>query len=86
VRWEGGAVDGSHACLCLSRADEPFCSAGGFVMVYAPRDEAEVVVVLQIVKAAAWFVSGGDGVKDFFPDERRDSGYASAEEADAVES
>ena len=55
-------------------------------MVYAPRDEAEVVVVLQIVKAAAWFVSGGDGVKDFFPDERRDSGYASAEEADAVES
>ena len=30
----------------------------GFTMVYAPRDEAELAVVLEIIKAAAWFVSG----------------------------
>ena len=54
---------------------------GSFIMVYAPRDEAEVQVVVEIVKAAAWFVGGGDGVKDEkVLDERRDSGYASADE------
>jgi len=30
---------------------------GGFVMVYAPRTEAEVEVVVQIIKAAAWWVA-----------------------------
>ena len=29
-----------------------------FLMVYAPRDEAELRVVLDIVRAAAWWVSG----------------------------
>ncbi|EMD01005.1 hypothetical protein BAUCODRAFT_53431, partial [Baudoinia panamericana UAMH 10762] len=38
---------------------EQFVPAG-FVMIYAPRDEKEVEVVLSIVKAAAWFVGGGD--------------------------
>ncbi|KAK5120911.1 hypothetical protein LTR85_005695 [Meristemomyces frigidus] len=52
---------------------------GGFVMVYAPRDDREIETVLRIVSAAAWFVSGGKGVKE--ADERRDSGYVSAEEA-----
>jgi len=32
---------------------------GGFVMVYAPRDQEEVETVLEIVRAAAWFVGGG---------------------------
>lgn len=54
---------------------------GGFVMVYAPRDDPEIETVLRIVRAATWFVSGGDGVKDVV-DERRDSGYVSAEEVD----
>ena len=53
----------------------------GFLMVYAPRDAGEVEILLKIVRAAAWFVSGGDGVKEGV-DERRDSGYVSAEEAD----
>lgn len=57
---------------------------GSFVMVYAPRDDGELAVVLEIVKAAAWFVSGGDGVKEVV-DERRDSGYASAEDAGQAE-
>lgn len=47
---------------------------GGFVMVYAPRDDNEIKAVLQIVRAAAWFVGGGDGVKDIAGD-RRDSAY-----------
>ncbi|KAK4560575.1 hypothetical protein LTR86_005772 [Recurvomyces mirabilis] len=52
---------------------------GGFVMIYAPHSEQDVETVMQIVKAAAWFVSGGDGIKDVIA-ERRDSGYASAED------
>ena len=32
----------------------------GFVMVYAPRDEEEVAVVLEIVWAAVGWVSGKD--------------------------
>lgn len=51
---------------------------GGFIMVYAPRNDEEIEIVLRIVKAAAWFVGGGDGVKEIV-DERRDSGYVSAE-------
>ncbi|KAF2667287.1 hypothetical protein BT63DRAFT_480283 [Microthyrium microscopicum] len=40
---------------------------GGFVMVYAPRTEEEVAVVMQIVTAAVWWVGGvtleaGEGV------------------------
>ncbi|RMZ02338.1 hypothetical protein D0860_07246 [Hortaea werneckii] len=53
---------------------------GGFIMCYAPRDEREVETVLMIVRAAAWFVSGGDGVVDVKVD-RRDSGYCSATDA-----
>ncbi|KAL4809472.1 hypothetical protein BDV18DRAFT_132139 [Aspergillus unguis] len=30
----------------------------GFLMVYAPRDEHELAVVVQIIRAAAWWVSG----------------------------
>ncbi|KAI9684746.1 MAG: hypothetical protein M1829_000121 [Trizodia sp. TS-e1964] len=30
----------------------------GFVMIYAPRDESEVEVVMEIIKAATWWVSG----------------------------
>jgi len=33
---------------------------GGFVMVYAPRDEEELDVVLELVRAAAWWVDGKD--------------------------
>ncbi|TKA67414.1 hypothetical protein B0A55_09090 [Friedmanniomyces simplex] len=54
----------------------------GFLMVYAPRSEEEVGVVVGIVRAAAWFVDGGDGVGGEVKDgvgERRDSGYASAD-------
>nr|POE56867.1 hypothetical protein CFP56_70119 [Quercus suber] len=32
---------------------------GGFMMVYAPRNDAEIRTVLQIVRASTWFVSGG---------------------------
>jgi hypothetical protein len=32
----------------------------GFVMVYAPRDEEEVKIVMGIVKAAVWWVGGID--------------------------
>lgn len=32
----------------------------GFVMVYAPRDEDELKVVMGIVKAAVWWVGGTD--------------------------
>lgn len=34
----------------------------GFVMVYAPRTQEEIFVVLQLVRAAAWWV-GGDDIK-----------------------
>ncbi|KAK4547303.1 hypothetical protein LTR36_000958 [Oleoguttula mirabilis] len=61
---------------------------GGFLMVYAPRNDEEIETVMRIVKAAAWFVSGRDGVREIGKDsvkeiaeERRDSGYVSAEEA-----
>lgn len=37
---------------------------GGFMMVYAPRDESEVDMVLRMVKAAAWFVEGCEGSKE----------------------
>ncbi|PYH95972.1 hypothetical protein BO71DRAFT_397588 [Aspergillus ellipticus CBS 707.79] len=30
----------------------------GFVMVYAPRDREELEIVLEIIRAAAWWVSG----------------------------
>lgn len=44
---------------------------GGFVMVYAPRTEEEIDVVMELVRAAAWFV-GGEDIK--MPDNtRRDS-------------
>ncbi|KAK5132915.1 hypothetical protein LTR08_008361 [Meristemomyces frigidus] len=49
---------------------------GGFVMVYAPREEREVEVVMRVVEAAAWFVRGGDGIVE---GERRDSGIVPAE-------
>jgi hypothetical protein len=52
---------------------------GGFLMVYAPRSDAEVKTVLRIVQAAAWYVSGGDGVREIVKEGRRDSGYASEE-------
>jgi hypothetical protein len=32
----------------------------GFVMVYAPRNEEEIEIVMCIVKAAAWWVGGVD--------------------------
>ncbi|PLB43727.1 hypothetical protein P170DRAFT_430758 [Aspergillus steynii IBT 23096] len=32
----------------------------GFVMVYAPRDEREVQVVMEVVRAAGWWVCGED--------------------------
>ena len=35
-----------------------------FLMVYAPTTEEQLKTVLEIVKAAAWYVSGGDGVTD----------------------
>lgn len=45
---------------------------GGFVMVYAPRDEAEIEILLEVILAAAWWVGGQEvaGVKEV----RRDSG------------
>ncbi|KAK3720386.1 hypothetical protein LTR37_003797 [Vermiconidia calcicola] len=30
----------------------------GFVMVYSPRDEADVDIAIRIIEAAAWYVSG----------------------------
>ncbi|KAK3696554.1 hypothetical protein LTR37_017896 [Vermiconidia calcicola] len=30
----------------------------GFVMVYSPRDEADVEITIRIIEAAAWYVSG----------------------------
>lgn len=32
----------------------------GFVMVYAPHDAEEVRLVMEIVRAAVWWVSGGE--------------------------
>ncbi|THC98761.1 hypothetical protein EYZ11_001740 [Aspergillus tanneri] len=32
----------------------------GFVMVYAPRDADELETVLEIIRAAAWWVSGAE--------------------------
>jgi hypothetical protein len=51
-----------------------------FLMIYAPKSDDELDAVLTIIKAATWFVSGGDGLKDI-AEERRDSGYASADES-----
>jgi hypothetical protein len=49
-----------------------------FVMVYSPRDQAEVETVMRIIKAGAWFVGGSQG--DIESDiERRHGGYATAE-------
>ena len=31
----------------------------GFIMIYAPRDETDIETLVQIIQAAAWFVSGG---------------------------
>lgn len=31
-----------------------------FLMIYAPRGEADIQILLQIVKAAAWYIGGGD--------------------------
>ena len=53
----------------------------GFVMVYAPRSDTEVETVLQIVKAATWHVKNGRGSQDC-ESARRDSGYASADDAE----
>ncbi|KAL1962855.1 hypothetical protein VTN77DRAFT_9130 [Rasamsonia byssochlamydoides] len=36
----------------------------GFVMIYAPRDEKELDCVVQIVRAAAWWVSGAELQRD----------------------
>lgn len=33
---------------------------GGFLMVYAPRTEDDVGTIIEIVKAAAWWVGGVD--------------------------
>jgi len=54
----------------------------GFVLVYAPRDEGEVEVVVGVARAAAAFVGGGDEERDGKGEgeERRDSGYASADD------
>jgi len=53
---------------------------GGFLMVYAPQSEEDVKLLLEVVRAAKWFVSGGDGVEDKEAvEERRDSGYASGD-------
>ncbi|KAK1074700.1 hypothetical protein LTR12_008922 [Friedmanniomyces endolithicus] len=52
---------------------------GGFVMVYAPLGVGEVGVVMEVVRAGAWFVGGGVG-GDGEGEGRRDSGYASEEE------
>ena len=35
----------------------------GFVMVYAPRDESQIKTVMEIVRAAAWWVGGVDLAK-----------------------
>jgi hypothetical protein len=35
----------------------------GFVMIYAPRNDDELAVVLKIIHAATWFVEGGGMVK-----------------------
>ena len=32
----------------------------GFTMIYGPSDEDEVEVIMQIVRAAAWWVGGVD--------------------------
>ena len=32
----------------------------GFIMLYTPRDESEIGTVMEIVKAAAWWVGGVD--------------------------
>ena len=53
---------------------------GGFVMVYAPRDEAEIDIVMEFVKAAAWFVGGEGSSTEASKWERRDSGYISSDE------
>ena len=50
----------------------------GFLMVYAPRNDAEVATVLQIVKAATWHVNNGKGFTDC-ESARRDSGYTSGD-------
>jgi hypothetical protein len=61
----------ADAALVLSQAwgeRHPLSSGGwlarfvppGFVMVYAPRTEEEVEVVMEIIKAAAWWVGGVD--------------------------
>jgi len=35
----------------------------GFLMVYAPRTEAEIEVVMEIIRAAVWWVGGsGSGI------------------------
>ncbi|KAI4722347.1 hypothetical protein E4T48_01287 [Aureobasidium sp. EXF-10727] len=47
---------------------------GGFVMIYAPRNDSELEVVLEIVHAAAWYV-GGEEIKSEH-DKRRDSAQA----------
>lgn len=52
---------------------------GGFVMVYAPRSEEEISLILEIIRAAAWFVGGVDGLVEVDM-MRRDSGYVSGEE------
>ena len=32
----------------------------GFVMIYAPRNEAEIKTIIEIVRAGAWWVGGVD--------------------------
>lgn len=36
----------------------------GFVLIYAPRDEKELSCVMEIVRAAAWWVSGTELPRD----------------------
>jgi hypothetical protein len=52
-----------------------------FIMVYAPRDELEVALVMEVVCAAAWWVSGVvvDGVEGGVKEERVVDGQVDAE-------
>lgn len=51
---------------------EQFVPAG-FMMIYAPQSTEDVETLMEIVEAAAWYVSGRDAVSRR-SDERHDSG------------
>ncbi|KAK5019747.1 hypothetical protein LTR16_000317 [Cryomyces antarcticus] len=52
----------------------------GFLMVYAPRTEQELEVVTEIIRAAAWFVSGQTICTSKEEEQRRDSGCVMEED------